>query len=72
MSNIIGVLTINNSSFCMYGLLMILSINRNISLNSINQMIIVMVKLGVFFAAWTEFLNIMQSPVLTSIPETRT
>jgi hypothetical protein len=28
--------------------------------------------LGVFFAAWTEFLNIMQSPVLTSIPETRT
>jgi hypothetical protein len=30
-----------------------------ISLNSINQVIFVMVKCGALFTVWTEFLNIM-------------
>jgi hypothetical protein len=38
---------------------MFLSVNRDYSLNSINQMILVMVKCGVFFAVRTEFLNII-------------
>jgi hypothetical protein len=38
---------------------MILTVTAIISLNSINQMIFVMVKCGVFFAARTEFLNII-------------
>jgi hypothetical protein len=45
--------TVNNSSFCIYEFRMILSIN------SINQLIFVMVKCCVFFALRTEFLNII-------------
>jgi hypothetical protein len=36
---------------------MILSVNRIISLNSVNKLICVMVKCGVLFEVRTEFLN---------------
>jgi hypothetical protein len=38
---------------------MILTVNRDNFLNSVNQLIFVMVKCGVFFAVRTEFLNII-------------
>jgi hypothetical protein len=39
---------------------MILSVNRDISLNSVNKLIFVMVKSCVFFAVRTECLNVIQ------------
>jgi hypothetical protein len=46
----------------MYYFRMILRINSDyLSLNSINQLIFVMVKYSVFFAVRTEFLNIIQT-----------
>jgi hypothetical protein len=47
-------LTIGISAFCIYGFRMILSVNRDYYLNSINQLIFVMVKCGIFFAVRTE------------------
>jgi hypothetical protein len=41
------------------GFRMIFSVNRDYFLNSVNQLIFVMVKCGVLFAVRTEFLNIM-------------
>jgi hypothetical protein len=38
---------------------MILTINSDYFLNSVNQLIFVMVKCGVFFAVRTEFLNVI-------------
>jgi hypothetical protein len=38
---------------------MTLAVNRDIFLNSISQMIIVMVKGCAFFEVWTKFLNII-------------
>jgi hypothetical protein len=38
---------------------MILNVNRDYFLNSINQLIFVMVKCGVLFEVRTEFLNII-------------
>jgi hypothetical protein len=38
---------------------MVLSVNRDISVNSINQLIFVLVKCGVFFVVQTGFLNII-------------
>jgi hypothetical protein len=38
---------------------MILTVKNDISLNSINQLIFVLVKCGVVFEVWTEFLNIL-------------
>jgi hypothetical protein len=43
----------------MYGFRFILSVNGIISLNSVNQLIFVMVKCGVLFEVRTEFLNII-------------
>jgi hypothetical protein len=44
----------------MYGFSIILTVNRDyISLNSINQLIFVMLKCGVLFEVRTEFLNII-------------
>jgi hypothetical protein len=40
-----------------YGLPMVLTVNSDISLNSVNQLIFVMVKYGVLFEVRTEFLN---------------
>jgi hypothetical protein len=51
--------SINNSSFCIYGFHMILTANSDYFLESVNQLIFVMVKCGVFFAVRTEFLNII-------------
>jgi hypothetical protein len=38
---------------------MILTVKNDISLNSINQSIFVLVKCGIPFEVWTEFLNII-------------
>jgi hypothetical protein len=43
----------------MYGSFMILCVNSDYSLNSINQLIFVMVKCGVLFEVRTGFLNII-------------
>jgi hypothetical protein len=47
---------INNSAFCTDGFPMILAVTAIISLNSVNQLIFVMVKGGVLFEVRTEFL----------------
>jgi hypothetical protein len=45
---------------CIYGFCMVLTVKKTIiSLNSINQLIFVMVKYGVLFEVRTEFLNII-------------
>jgi hypothetical protein len=44
---------------CIYVFRMILRVNSDISLNSISQLIFVMVKCCVFFAVRTDFLNII-------------
>jgi hypothetical protein len=51
--------TISKSAFCIYGIHMILTVNRGINLNSINHLIFVMLKCRVFFVVRTEFLNIV-------------
>jgi hypothetical protein len=40
---------------------MVLSVNRDYSLNSIKQLIFVMVKCVVLFVVWTDFLNTLMS-----------
>jgi hypothetical protein len=51
--------TINN--FLIYGFLMILTVNRDYFLNSINKLIFVMKKCRAFFAVRTEFLYIRRA-----------
>jgi hypothetical protein len=43
----------------MYGFYIIFSVNSDCILNSINQLIFVIVKFCVLFEVWTEFLNII-------------
>jgi hypothetical protein len=50
---------ISLTAFCIHGFRTILSVNSDFSLNSVNQLIFVMVKCGVFFAVRTELLNII-------------
>jgi hypothetical protein len=50
-------LKITHSVFCIHEFCMILSVDRNISLNSVNQLIVVMVKCSVLFEVRTGFLN---------------
>jgi hypothetical protein len=54
-------LKISKSVFCVYGFRMILTETAIISLNSINQLIFVMVKCGVLFAVRAKLLNIIQT-----------
>jgi hypothetical protein len=49
---------ISNAAFCIYGVFMVFSVNRDISLNSINQLVFVVEKCCVFFEARVEVLNI--------------
>jgi hypothetical protein len=48
-----------NLALCIYGFCVILSVNRDISLNSINLFIFKMVKCSVVFEVRKEFLNII-------------
>jgi hypothetical protein len=52
---------INNQQLCVLYLwvFMILGVNREFSLNNVNQLIFVMVKCGLLFEVRTEFLNII-------------
>jgi hypothetical protein len=54
-----AALTVNNSAFCIDGFRMIFDVNSDYFLNSVNQLIFVMVKCCVFFAVRAEFLNII-------------
>jgi hypothetical protein len=49
----------SKATFCIYGFHVILSVAGIISLNSINQLMIVMGKCEVFSEVQTEFLNII-------------
>jgi hypothetical protein len=51
----------SKSAFCIYGFCMIFSVNSDNFLNSINQLIFLMVKYGVLFEVRTESLNIIQT-----------
>jgi hypothetical protein len=53
------LLTISMSAFLIYGLSNIVSVNRIISLNNVNQLIFVLVKCCVLFHERAEFLDII-------------
>jgi hypothetical protein len=55
--------TISYSAFCIYGSYMIPSLNGDYFLNSINQLIFVMVKCCVLLEVRTECLNIIKTRV---------
>jgi hypothetical protein len=54
----VSVILINDCAFCIYGFRMVLTETAIISLNSIKQLILVMVKYGVLFEVQTEFLTV--------------
>jgi hypothetical protein len=54
-----AALTVSKPTFYIYGFSKIASVNRIISLNSVKNLILVMVKCGVLFVVRTEFLNIV-------------
>jgi hypothetical protein len=55
--NMYYTLTISATAFCIYGPFITLTVTAIISLNSVKQLIFVMVKCGVLFEVRTEFLN---------------
>jgi hypothetical protein len=56
-------MTISYSTFCIYGSCMIPGLNGDYFLNSINQLIFLMVKCCVLFEVRTEFLNIIKARI---------
>lgn len=53
-------MNISHSAFCTYEVCLLLSLDVDYFLNSISDLISVMVKCTVLFKVWTEYLNIIR------------